>query len=743
MTAKRLLLLLAGFLLPAAPHALTITKTSAPEIYVDPGNSIVCNYVSFAIYNETPADVNDVWAGISNFSSSNVGLAPLEPGLTHLGPIPSGVTRTAYFYLQATQTASVQTATVTLYSAKPPATTLTSQTVSWNQVEATGQNASNKVNAVFSGPNPPVLGGYASLSVTGDTGTIGNRNEVDFSPATYTNWDSGRFQLVGVDLQWGSGLSGSDFLAITGTTSADQGAYTVIFHFRLMAPTSVQAKVSTIAFCASGANIAHTTTGAYLTADFAPTVSLNSYLTLSKTATVNSIIWPNPVTYSLAVHNSGVLPATLDSLVDQLPAGGPYTVVPGSSAWDGVPVPDPSLSGSQLTWSGQYNVPADTTLALTFQLVLAPAAGIYVNTGWGTVGSLQIDGTLDATDNSPTAWSVSQTMPTGTPTSTITPTFSVSPTPSPSFTDVPPGSTLTNTPTATPSATATPTVSATGTASLTWTRSPTRTITLTRTFSPTATTTPTRSPSPAGTLTITQSSTPSPSRTPSATRTPTPTPSGTGTVTASPSLSATGTVTGTPSITLTATESPTFSPSQTFSASPTESPTFSPSPSWTASPTATLTATETPSATETSSFTSTPTATETATPTPTFSVTKTITPTWTDSPTGTVTATVTPTSTPVSNPSLSKPYPNPFRPLKGQLLRMDLSVAVPGTVKVKAYNLAGEFVRLLLETTAPNGILTVYWDGNNNQGDAVASGTYVILAETPSGPVHALVAVIK
>lgn len=66
-----------------------------------------------------------------------------------------------------------------------------------------------------------------------------------------------------------------------------------------------------------------------------------------------------------------------------------------------------------------------------------------------------------------------------------------------------------------------------------------------------------------------------------------------------------------------------------------------------------------------------------------------------------------------------------------------------GTAKVKVFNLAGELVHRLYEGPAGNGTLALSWDGRNEKGDVVASGTYLILAETPSGPVRQLVAVIK
>jgi hypothetical protein len=369
-----------------------------------------------------------------------------------------------------------------------------------------------------------------------------------------------------------------------------------------------------------------------------------------------------------------------------------------------------------------------------------------------------------------------------TDTRTLTPTPTFTATVSPSFSTSP---SYTTTPTITLSWTISPTWSASPTQSQTWTISPTFSISGTYSQTPTLTITPTQtstvtltgSGTPSDSATQTPTGTASPTVTLSAaasgtvTQTPSPTfsatPSGSQTPTISPSFSVSPTWSASPSfsasptITLSGTISPTWSVSPSFSASPSITVSFSPSPTSTTTPTASSTpsstATPSPTATETATSSesatltqsSTPSDSSTATPSstqtpswtvsPTFSVTETfsasptITETFTVSPTPSESPTASPTGTAVVNVAVARPRPNPFWPLKGQRMYLDIDVADQGTVRVRAFNLAGELVETIFEGERGNGRSTVSWDGRNSLGDPVASGVYVILVQAPGG----------
>ena len=70
---------------------------------------------------------------------------------------------------------------------------------------------------------------------------------------------------------------------------------------------------------------------------------------------------------------------------------------------------------------------------------------------------------------------------------------------------------------------------------------------------------------------------------------------------------------------------------------------------------------------------------------------------------------------------LSQNYPNPFNP--ETTIRYQLPVQTKVTIQV--YNINGQVVRSLIEQKAtPAGHHAVKWDGRNNLGIQVSSGTY-------------------
>jgi hypothetical protein len=86
------------------------------------------------------------------------------------------------------------------------------------------------------------------------------------------------------------------------------------------------------------------------------------------------------------------------------------------------------------------------------------------------------------------------------------------------------------------------------------------------------------------------------------------------------------------------------------------------------------------------------------------------------------------TLSPPAGYSLDGNAPNPFNPVT--LIRFTLPAAVP--VELGVYNMLGERVKQLLSgETLPWGPHAQRWDGTNEQGRQVASGTYVYLLTTP------------
>lgn len=90
----------------------------------------------------------------------------------------------------------------------------------------------------------------------------------------------------------------------------------------------------------------------------------------------------------------------------------------------------------------------------------------------------------------------------------------------------------------------------------------------------------------------------------------------------------------------------------------------------------------------------------------------------------------TPTSAPEELPQqrsgLDQNYPNPFNPAT----TIDFHLASAGKTVMKIYDVRGNLVRTLLDEPVPAGPHSVVWDGTDNSGRKVASGSYFYQLET-------------
>jgi len=191
----------------AANASFTITTTSSPTFYTDTSvtPNLVCNYQSFSVTSTTA--VADAWTRISSFTGGFLSLGGSDDGLQHLGSFTAGQTRNTFFYVCSSfatvgATQAGQGYTINVYDRNPTfsgATQLGSQAFGVTIDNSLIQAATNQVSVIFAGPNPAVIGGVITMTVEGDTGTIGNapgpNGPLSFTPATYTNWRADAYEL--------------------------------------------------------------------------------------------------------------------------------------------------------------------------------------------------------------------------------------------------------------------------------------------------------------------------------------------------------------------------------------------------------------------------------------------------------------------------------------------------------------------------------------------------------------------
>lgn len=71
---------------------------------------------------------------------------------------------------------------------------------------------------------------------------------------------------------------------------------------------------------------------------------------------------------------------------------------------------------------------------------------------------------------------------------------------------------------------------------------------------------------------------------------------------------------------------------------------------------------------------------------------------------------------------LHHPYPNPAN-LSSTI---QYTLHAPSHVKIEIFNTLGQRVRQLIDDDKPAGVLSMTWDGKNDQGVPVASGMYIV-----------------
>ncbi|MFN0149199.1 MAG: FlgD immunoglobulin-like domain containing protein [bacterium] len=73
-----------------------------------------------------------------------------------------------------------------------------------------------------------------------------------------------------------------------------------------------------------------------------------------------------------------------------------------------------------------------------------------------------------------------------------------------------------------------------------------------------------------------------------------------------------------------------------------------------------------------------------------------------------------------SGKSLAAPRPNPFNPST----RIEFTLDVPGRVELSVYDASGRLIRTLIDEPSDPGRYEISWDGQDDSGRALASGTY-------------------
>jgi len=386
-----------------ANAAVTISRTSSEQYYIDAREELLGQYVSYQIENTDPVSYTDVWVEITDFTGGVVALAPLETNLYNFNILNSGETRTAFFYLQAgSATTAPQGHTINVYEGDPATGVLLSSSIfEFTEVRESISASANKIDVIVAGPTPPILGGILTITVDGNSGKIGSERIMSFSPAGFLDWAADAYELISTEITLTGGNNDvlNDQLFYSAGSSRNT-IYHAVYTFRAVATTSAPILTSPVGTISSGNLLKHDKTDSYFIIN--PVEPPINYLVLNKSAMPAILTGGGTANYTLTLSNSGIFDVSIDALEDRLPISpGNPTYITGSTQIDGTPANDPVIAGSILYWQIPIIVPAGGDALLTFDALFPSTEGDYINSAVAFIGATQIDTTLDISDDAP------------------------------------------------------------------------------------------------------------------------------------------------------------------------------------------------------------------------------------------------------------------------------------------------------------------------------------------------------
>lgn len=387
----------------------TITQTSSPIFYVD-DPTYDHGYVSYQIATGASGSFTDLWVKVDSFTNTSfLGPATTEDGLYHVGSLGTSSTTNVYFLLKAAPTASAQSYTLHLYNGKPSAggTETCTSAQSNSSVSSTIQSSNNTVSSVSY--TAPYIGSTFTMTVTGDTGTIGSAGIFSYTPASQSAWNADCLELKGTSITMSGGNTGTftNGLYRTGLGSSTTH-YVIVYTFTAKCVTASSTAVVPLSYISSGTQIKHTSVANYGT--LPPIAPATNSLVMTKSVTPAASISGGTATYKLDVTNNGPSSASLDDFSDVLPSTpAMVSYVTNSATFDtdtsdgtaASSISNPTISGQTLTWTRAFSIPSGKTAELIYQATIPSTTGNYINSAVAHSGSAQIDQTVDTTDNRP------------------------------------------------------------------------------------------------------------------------------------------------------------------------------------------------------------------------------------------------------------------------------------------------------------------------------------------------------
>ena len=253
---------------------ITITRRSTAELYIndDISPEKKGQYALYEVKN-TGVTTIDAYVKIDNFAG-DIRLGDSADKLYHIGQLAPDETDHAYLYLVTDLTISGQngsesgtnTHDVNVYNGDPDnsGVLLHSETFGINVIEDVIKASANKVMGV-SVNGTPAVGGTFSITVNGETGTIGAAKVVNFSAATNINWPANAIKLTHTIVDFtkvGNGKNDNDGLSFENELNFEvldtkNTAYEITYTFFVLSANSTVSGYEPTAYISSGTQFKH------------------------------------------------------------------------------------------------------------------------------------------------------------------------------------------------------------------------------------------------------------------------------------------------------------------------------------------------------------------------------------------------------------------------------------------------------------------------------------------------------
>ena len=396
-------------------NSLTVDSGHGEVFYIDTGQgqNIDAAYIGYKVRSTSAR--SDLWVEVSGFTGGSVSLANINDSALPLGSVTANGSRTAFFMVKAKNaTTTAQSHVVNVYDTKPTIgdpTPIYTCNYTFTSVEETIKAAANKVDSVTS-TSVAQLGATMTITVDGDSGTIGQGNDIDgrmiwLTPAARSSWPTGALRLESTTLttyttaQRSTVLSTHvDTLRINSSTSPalasnNRQYYRAVYTFRVIGAAASTAPIIPIAMISSGTQVKHTDVAGISGGSVnvtAPVVNLTVTKNVSPVTTVNSD-GTTTFDYTISLVNGGSQTLVIDEVIDTPDTALSYKT--GSAKFHAGTIEDPGKVGTtQLGFSGPMSLPPNDTRTITYKMVgetcAVGATYNYVNTATARTGTVVI-----------------------------------------------------------------------------------------------------------------------------------------------------------------------------------------------------------------------------------------------------------------------------------------------------------------------------------------------------------------